>query len=309
MRTYSLHGLALASDLDLDAPLLLKSLPPDWTIVTGGSRTVGQDTPPGDLLAELRFKSGVGYAFVQIGSVLLFRFYGTCDFEVDLTARRAVAWIDPSSNPGIASLLASGTLISSLLTFNGECVLHASAVMHKNRGLAFIGRSGTGKTTLATLCCRAGAALLTDDTLRVVWKGDAPWCFSGTHELRLRPGASSLAQSAEFGQDAVSPTIDKRTGIKLDLVPMDSALTALVIPHPSKTEKTLHLQRLQAPEALLKLHSFLRVGGWKNRRIIKEQFKFLSQLASTLPVYRATVPWGPPFADSLPKDILDCCIT
>ena len=49
----------------------------------------------------------------------------------------------------------------------GTHVLHASAVALAGRAVAFMGRSGVGKTTLAGRIVAHGARLMTDDVLAV----------------------------------------------------------------------------------------------------------------------------------------------
>ena len=60
-------------------------------------------------------------------------------------------------------------LIAQALPFaavlHGLEVLHASAVARNGEAVAFLGRSGSGKTSLALSLCRRGAEFLTDDVL------------------------------------------------------------------------------------------------------------------------------------------------
>jgi hypothetical protein len=59
-------------------------------------------------------------------------------------------------------------------------ILHASAVSIRDKGLAFVGPSGAGKTTSVRHCRDgAGTTVLNDDRI-VVWKEGETWKVSGT---------------------------------------------------------------------------------------------------------------------------------
>ena len=89
---------------------------------------------------------------------------------------------------GMVAILVTGLLVAYLLILDGQCVLHASAVEVDGAAVAFLGRSGIGKSTMATLCCAAGARLVTDDVLRLD-------TTSGVHCIgRTRAPAASLAR-------------------------------------------------------------------------------------------------------------------
>ena len=73
-------------------------------------------------------------------------------------------------------------------------MLHASAVAVDGIGLAFVGQSGRGKSTVAALMCVDGAELVTDDVLTVD-PGPPVRCQGGASELRLRAAAAHLADA------------------------------------------------------------------------------------------------------------------
>ncbi len=61
-------------------------------------------------------------------------------------------------------------LVSALIGhLQGKVTLHASAVARSNRALAFAGKSGAGKSTMAAaFCAREGNELVADDTVSLV---------------------------------------------------------------------------------------------------------------------------------------------
>lgn len=69
----------------------------------------------------------------------------------------------------------------------GRDVLHASAVAHGGKAIAFLGASGAGKTTLAGRLVARGARLVTDDVLAVDVAKGAVRAHRGAVVLRIDP--------------------------------------------------------------------------------------------------------------------------
>jgi hypothetical protein len=72
-----------------------------------------------------------------------------------------------------------------VLALRGEIVLHASAVVIDGGGIAFLGPSGMGKSTLATSLGQEGHDVLTDDCAVVRWVDTAPVVEPSYPGLRL----------------------------------------------------------------------------------------------------------------------------
>jgi hypothetical protein len=75
-------------------------------------------------------------------------------------------------------------LIAQVLPFaallQGLEVLHSSAVVRDGRGLAFLGPSGAGKTSIALELCSRGASFLADDVLALEVRGTGLVAHPGT---------------------------------------------------------------------------------------------------------------------------------
>jgi hypothetical protein len=186
----------------------------------------------------------------------------------------------------------------------GEPVLHASAVDVGGAGLAFMGRSGMGKSTMAVLCCAAGGHLITDDVLRLT-AGHPPRCYLGPDQIRLRARATELTST--FSE----PPAQRRTGDGRDSVqvPLGAAellpVAAIVVPLPDRSVTEVALKRLDGMQSLLALLSFPRIVGWVEPVAYAQQFKLLGDIAGQVPVYQARIPWGPPFPDGVVHGIFE----
>jgi len=300
--TYELHGLRIRSEIALSAPVC-RNARPDVAVRWGNSLPVPSEPAPGDLIAALSLGEGRGYSYSQTGSEYTLRYHRTCEFRIDDSLRSIRVHLAPSVDPALASLLLAGQVSAFLLTLKGECVLHASAVKVGTSALAFVGASGMGKSTLAALLCAKGAQLITDDLLRVAPNGDGLRCFPGTSELRLRPGAAFLAR--RFPKARVGSTVDGRIAVRFAKRHRRSVLlSAVVIPRPSKTCRTIELERLATQRAFLSLTRYTAIASLTAHEPLRRRFLAFARIATATPVYEARIPWAPPMSQGIATDLL-----
>jgi hypothetical protein len=120
--------------------------PPDVVLTVGESRPVPAAEPAGLRFADVVDDAGTRYySFMRLadGSYVL-RWYRIGDFEVSADLSTVVVYLDPDADPGLASVLATGTLLAFLILVGGSPLLHASCVEIDGRALAFVGFSGMG---------------------------------------------------------------------------------------------------------------------------------------------------------------------
>lgn len=302
-----LYGLDIDSDIDLFVRRPAVRDTPDLRVVEGPVVRSTGVVPDGELTAQWTTSSGLTASFVRRddGSQLL-RFESTCDVVVDPSASRVTVHMHESTPEEMGGVLVGGTVLSWVLMVRGALLLHASAVDVGGRAVGFVGSSGMGKTTLATLLCRGGGLLLTDDVLRLTPDGHgAHLCSLGATELRLRDAAAALAD--EFGEDGTRrSTADARQALSVPVaVHEDVPLAALVIPRPNRETPDLTLTRVPPSAAALALLGFPRILGIRDTALLSAQFVQTAELAERVPVLVADVPWGPPFAPDLASRLLE----
>jgi len=300
---YDIGGLRIASPTPLAARRAVGAA--DYAYRIGTPRPIDGHLPPGDLVAERLVGGYRQYAFCRAGEVVVARFHGLLDFEIDLASRTVTSHAQPGSDPGFAPILVTGTISAFLLTVAGWLVLHASAVEVDGGVLAFVGPSGQGKSTVAALCCASGFPLVSDDLLPVLGDGDGRVrCTPGGVELRLRPKVAELA--GLFGSDAtVYETADRRQAVGPSTTAMSRLLLrAVVIPSPGRGRTNVEVAAVPAGEAALLLTAFHRIEGWKDRAQLSRTFQTVMQVVASVPVLRMAVPWGPPFAEDLGRRIV-----
>lgn len=299
-----LYGLVVESEiplhLDRSAPAGARV---DVRVRWGAERSAAacRRLPEGRVLLRARWARHTHYTFVERadGTVLL-RFHGACDAEVSTDLADVVVHPVAGADPGIAAVLTSGAVLAFQLYRRGLAVLHASAVDVGGAALAFVGPSGGGKSTMATLLCADGATLITDDVLRV--EADLTVRLGATG-LRLRKGADTLVEL--FGAaPGRRRSADDRQVLSPEPAEVDRLpLAAVVVPIPDRRLRRVRVERRDAKDALFDLLSFPRLVGWQDPRVLGAQLGQLARLVADVPVYRARVPWGPPFSPTIGAEL------
>jgi hypothetical protein len=286
--TYQLHDWSIQSEVSLAAFALASpgGEEPDLQVMLGTRRPIPQAPPLGEPLALLDEQQGLALCRTPAGFTL--RFFGQCDFDLDEGARRLTICVDPNVDPQIAELLLTSSALSFLLELRGHCVIHASAVVHRDSAVAFMGPSGSGKSSLAAALCALGAPLLSDDVLRIhsVHAAHATHCNRGSLALRLRPDARPLLQ---LFPDA-TPSIDER--FVVHAVPASQASYPLACLLAPEFGDQLQLVRLSGVDACAAVLKAARVASWCSATRAARQFEALALLARSLPVYRLELPAG-----------------
>lgn len=301
---YSHCGLLIRSELELFLPRLRESVEPGVEVVWGPDLEDSVAIPPGVVVAEFEENGRRLYTATRHEGVYTVRFPECGEFIIStrldfVTVRRAAGgrYVD------LLPVLMSGTVAGIVHGLRGATLLHASAVEVDGKALIFIGRSGQGKSTIAGLLCAEGAALITDDVLSVE-PGSPPMCRGGATEVRLRSAAASLAD-AHPGFTS-RPTPDRRTAVApVHTIDDQLPVGAIVIPSPSREANAVQLVELPSAPKLLALLAFPRIAGWSDPGVLARQFETLAQLAGQVPILKATVPWGPPFAAHVAPALLD----
>lgn len=301
MTGYHAHGITIDSELPL--PLATgNGSPPDLVLRGGDDRPVPAERPDGEPLAELRDSGGgLRYVLARDGERTTLRYPSLCEFTGDRDLGRVAAHRHPGSDAGLLPVLATGGLLAAHLMLRHRLVLHASAVETAGRAVAFVGASGMGKSTIATALCGTGCRLVSDDLLRVHVTATAATVYPGSIETRLRPGARPLA-----GDPATArATADGRLAVMARArATRPLPLGVCVVPVPSRSASRAVVRRLSPARALLRLSQFPRVLGWREPASLDRAFQALADLAERVPVFEATIPWGPPFARATLNELL-----
>jgi hypothetical protein len=302
---YSIHGLIVESEIPLDARRIgaenARSHGPDYQVIEGESRDVPYEPPPGRVLGEFPV---LGYWVSENEAGLwTVRHTGMCEVILDRERGRIEIHRSPECDRDLLPLIVEGSGLAHALMAEERLVLQASAVETDGSAMAIAGPPRGGKSTLAALLCAAGARLVTDDALRVDRSVDGAVCFPGTNRIRLTRNAAVLGKEIR-GAD-LRATADGRTSV-LPPGAADSPLelASVLIPSPTGETRELEVERLRGTDALVELMRHPRLGGWRAAEPVRRLFELTAGLAESVAVFRATVPWGPPFQPDLAASLL-----
>jgi len=94
--------------------------------------------------------------------------------------------------------------------------LHAACVSRYGQGMLLCGESGTGKSTLAYACARAGWTYTSDDGSYVVRDANPPRVLGSSHQVRFRPTAKALFSELEGYM--LTPRAEGKPSIEVPIV-------------------------------------------------------------------------------------------
>ena len=162
-----------------------------------------QWTLPDGTLWALVFRRGAGY---------LLRFPELVDFEVSADGCNVQGWPVPGVTPPTVEHLYINQILPLALSQQGSLVLHGSAVDIEGRGVAFLGESGRGKSTLAASFAAAETRFLTDDVLHLRWLGSRCMIIPSQPSIRLWKDSQ---QALLLETAAIAPAVSFTTKARL----------------------------------------------------------------------------------------------
>ena len=297
------HGLVVSSQVPLHQGRPVAGATPDLEVVYGPGRTIPGEPPAGEALGRHeRPEGGLFSSVTRTAEGVVLRCHGVCDLVMDRDVTRMVVHRDPAAVVGLESVVLGGMGLATVLMLRGHLLLHASAVAVGGRAVAMVGRSGMGKSTVATLLCEAGGLMVTDDVLRVDLPPDGAVAQRGSSEARLRPSSRVTAPQGA----ALRQTPDDRAAVRLSAVEADEVpLDVVVVPFPDRAADEVSVEPLSRADALVVLTAVPRLVGWSDRATTGVQFQLLGELVRRVPVVVATMPWGPPFQPHLGARLLE----
>lgn len=129
--------------------------------------------------------------FVMLDERFMFRIPGTAIYAVREGKEIEVS-IFPGADPDTVRLFVLGTCMGVLLLQRRIFPIHGSAVVIGGRAYAFVGESGTGKSTLAAAFRQAGYQMVSDDVIAVKAMASAAIVYPAYPQQKL--GLESLLQ-------------------------------------------------------------------------------------------------------------------
>jgi hypothetical protein len=177
MKSYNAYNLCITSELQLP-DLIEIDYKPDVTIKFGK-------------IDETTIKQREG-SNIFVGEIPKISEFLICD------GREIIIDPLPNIDESILRTLILGPVLCVLLRQRGFLVLHASCIDINNKGVAFLGGSGWGKSTFATAFHSQGYSVLTDDVLPIQVGTNQAVVFPSYPQFKLCPdAATSLGKDAQ----------------------------------------------------------------------------------------------------------------
>lgn len=149
--------------------------------------------------------------FGDTGSEYVVEFPALAEFRISHDATRVRGRLQPEVPAFTGRHLLLNQILPLVLSRRGRLVLHAGAVSIRGEVVAFIGPTGSGKSTLVAACANAGAAVVADDSLVVSLRGDQWIAWPSYPAVRLWPTAAALVEWQFSAGAAAAHYSDKAT--------------------------------------------------------------------------------------------------
>ena len=194
-RHYAVFGGRLASMLPLPElrPLDDSAADCDWTLDVVDGAPPALDAPR--LEGEESLDTGATLRLLRTPALSRLEYEDTGAYDVSHDGRRITWYRVPGADARLVRADVLGRVLALALRARETETLHASAVVLGRGAIAFVAPRGHGKSSLATALVRAGATLLTDDTL-AVRTGAPPLALPGVGTLRLAADSASALRDA-----------------------------------------------------------------------------------------------------------------
>jgi len=200
MQSYSAYGLSICSDLLL--PELVPGVAPqadsgDVVIRFGPVQPV----PPQLDSAGFGFWATADEACHFVEKVGAFLVRGGREIVIDPV---------PGVEERLLRLSLLGPVLGLILHQRGLLVIHASVVARGDSAVAFLGKNGWGKSTIAAALHAKGYDLVTDDVAAIRIANEGPSVLPAFPQVKLWPEAATLLGEAPDRLPVLHPDFDKR---------------------------------------------------------------------------------------------------
>lgn len=173
MFSYFAYGLSIKSEIEL-LEFLPAQLPGDITILWDRNATI-PDEVMGNHNCCTKMTLEEAILFDKNAALFVIR-HG-----------REIIVTPLNDDERLISLYIVGTVMSILLYQRGLFVLHGSAVEFDGSAIAFVGKSGWGKSTIAAALHAKGHRIITDDVVAISTETETITVFPGYPQFKLFP--------------------------------------------------------------------------------------------------------------------------
>lgn len=236
---------------------------------------------------DMTFPDGTVWThFYRCDAGYLLRFPGLADFEVSRDGSQVQAWPVPGVTTGTVEHLHLNQVVPLALSRQGKLMLHGSAVDVDGQGVAFVGVSGRGKSTLAASFATAGRRFLSDDGMHLEWAGTQFQIIPSHPSVRLWEDSQA---ALDMASTPLAAAIDFTTKARL-LAGGELAYCAEPLPLRriyflgSGDAASVNIQAMRPADALIALTQQCFILDVDQQEALARHFEDLCRL-SNLPIH------------------------
>lgn len=238
------------------------------------------------------FESSCEIALYRIPDGFRLRHSCTGDFDITTSGSRIVWYPCDDAKLEMGRIDVLGRVLSVALHMAGLLTLHGSAVAFEQGAVAFLAPKHHGKSTLAAALLRAGARLVSDDTVAV----------EPSPPVTVHSGVPSMRLCSDSAQKFIGAETPQRVGIDgkhvvdhkgadsvmLGQTPLSAiyllkpVLRGMSVPAASRT-------KLSVSQAAISIVSHVKIGSLLGKAEASVVFDRAVRLAHLIPVYRLEV--------------------
>jgi hypothetical protein len=212
----------------------------------------------------------------------------------------------PGADKRLIRLYLLGKVFGALLHQRGLLVLHGSALVMHGGAAAFLGHSGSGKSTAVAFLMEKSDSMIADDLVVIDSVGSVPIVYPGFPQLRLWP---DVAESLGYSADEMPYNSSRKTKYSAIF-----ASNFLLDPFPlrriyilDKGER-VEIKPLEIHESMIELLRYSYPVRSLNAGLnIKPHFSQCSNVANYVPICRLIRPFDlkfmPDFISAVDEDI------
>jgi len=283
-RSYSVYGVRIRSGIPLTIPETSLEGPPEIGFAPGEPEAFA------DALGQVHLNPSHWFHSHELPNRWSYiRFDALFEFLIAPEGNRILCQLlGPVSTESLQTYLL-GRVFSHVLVKSGEEPLHASAVVVDGQGIAFLGASTFGKSSMASCFVAGGYRLLTDDVLRLKEVRDQLLAYPGPARLKLFPKIAYRF----LGEDARGQRINPKSAkLVFPLQPEQSCdspvpLAAIYVVTPSRKvhrRQSPKVHGLPPRDAILDLLSYSHNDSVLNSDRLARQFLAAKLVVDKVPV-------------------------
>ena len=230
----------------------------------------------------------------KIDEQFLLRFPGLADFLISIGDKRVGAWTAPKTSAETLRHLLLNQVLPRVLSQQGKLVLHAGAIEVGGQCVAFLGQTGSGKSTLTASFQAQNYPLLSDDTI-VVTQGRLSTIAQPTYRsLRLWPEAVA----GLYAKTPAPAPVSQYTS-KTRVILADAAATAIaplhlgalyVLAEDESAVASISLARLSKREGCIAIISNAMPLDVTDNILAAKMLETASKIAERVPLFLLTFP-------------------